>query len=539
MENIQIPWLTATIVLPLIAAIAIPLIPDKDGKTVRWYALLVGLANLTLIVYGFWENYDFNTTEFQLQETYSWIPQLGLNWSVGVDGLSMPLILLSGLITTLAILASWKVKYKPKLYYCLVLVLYSAQIGVFASQDLLLFFLMWEIELVPVYLLISIWGGEKRLYAATKFILYTALASIFILVAGLSLAFYGDNITFNLTELGLKDYPLSLELLAYIGFLIAFSVKLPIFPVHTWLPDAHSQASAPISMILAAVLLKMGGYGLIRLNIEVLPHAHIKFAPLLVIFGVINIVYGAFTAFGQTNLKRRLASSSISHMGFVLIGIASFTDLGLNGAVLQMLSHGLIAAALFFLAGATYDRTHTLMMDEMGGMAQKMPKTFAMFTAGAMASLALPGMSGFIGELTIFLGIATSDVYGQTFKVGIIFLTAVGLILTPIYLLSMLRQVFYGENNPHLNLESFQADAQPREIFIATCLLLPIIGIGLYPKLITSTYDVKTLEVASKVRSALPIIVQQKAADNHNLISSVQSTVFLGEISPLIAPQIP
>ena len=539
MESIQIPWLTATIVLPLIAAIAIPLIPDKDGKTVRWYALLVGLANLTLIVYGFWENYDLNTTEFQLQETYSWIPQLGLNWSVGVDGLSMPLILLSGLITTLAILASWKVKYKPKLYYCLVLVLYSAQIGVFASQDLLLFFLMWEIELVPVYLLISIWGGEKRLYAATKFILYTALASIFILVAGLSLAFYGDNITFNLTELGLKDYPLSLELLAYIGFLIAFSVKLPIFPVHTWLPDAHSQASAPISMILAAVLLKMGGYGLIRLNIEVLPHAHIKFAPLLVIFGVINIVYGAFTAFGQTNLKRRLASSSISHMGFVLIGIASFTDLGLNGAVLQMLSHGLIAAALFFLAGATYDRTHTLMMDEMGGMAQKMPKTFAMFTAGAMASLALPGMSGFIGELTIFLGIATSDVYGQTFKVGIIFLTAVGLILTPIYLLSMLRQVFYGENNPHLNLESFQADAQPREIFIATCLLLPIIGIGLYPKLITSTYDVKTLEVASKVRSALPIIVQQKAADHHNLISSVQSTVLLGEISPLIAPQIP
>ncbi len=207
-----------------------------------------------------------------------------------------------------------------------------------------------------------------------------------------------------------KTYPLSLELLAYVGFLIAFGVKLPIFPLHTWLADAHSQASAPISMILAGVLLKMGGYGLIRLNLEVLPHAHVKFAPLLVILGVINIVYGAFTAFGQTNLKRRLASSSISHMGFVLIGIASFTDLGLNGAVLQMLSHGLIAAALFFLSGATYDRTHTLMMDEMGGMAQKMPKTFAMFTAGSMASLALPGMSGFIGELTVFLGIATSDV---------------------------------------------------------------------------------------------------------------------------------
>ena len=514
MEIFQFPWLTAIIVLPAIASMAIPLIPDKNGKTVRWYALFVGLTNLTLMVYGFWEHYSLNNTEFQLQETYAWVPNLGLNWSVGVDGLSMPLILLSGLITTLAILASWKVDHKPKLYYFLVLVLYSAQIGVFAAQDLLLFFLMWEIELIPVYLLISIWGGKKRLYAATKFILYTALASIFILIAGLGLAFYGNNITFNIAELGLKDYPLSLELLAYAGFLIAFGVKLPIFPLHTWLPDAHSQASAPISMILAGVLLKMGGYGLIRLNIEVLPHAHIKFAPLLIILGVVNIIYGAFTAFGQTNLKRRLASSSISHMGFVLIGIASFTDLGLNGAMLQMLSHGLIAAALFFLSGTTYARTHTLMLDEMGGMAKTMPKTFAMFTTGAMASLALPGMSGFVGELTIFLGIATSDVYSQTFKVGIIFLTAVGLILTPIYLLSMLREVFYGESNSSLEIERFQADAQPREIFIATCLLAPVIGIGLYPKIATTTYDFKITEIASKARFALPVIVQQQTNNN-------------------------
>lgn len=537
--EIQIPWLTAIVILPLIASAAIPLIPDKDGKTVKWYALYAALANLTLIVYGFWEHYNFSDTGLQLQETYSWIPQLGLNWSVGVDGLSMPLILLSGLITTLAILASWKVDRKPKLYYFLVLVLFSAQIGVFVAQDLLLFFLMWEIELVPVYLLISIWGGEKRLYAATKFILYTALASIFILIAGLALAFYGD-VTFNLTELGLKDYPRSLELLAYTGFLVAFGVKLPIFPLHTWLPDAHSQASAPISMILAGVLLKMGGYALIRFNVEILPDAHITFAPLLVILGVINIVYGALTAFAQTNLKRRLASSSISHMGFVLIGIASFTDLGLNGAMLQMLSHGLIAAALFFLAGATYDRTHTLMMDEMGGMAQQMPKTFAMFTAGAMASLALPGMSGFVSELTVFLGIATSDVYSQTFKVVIIFLTAVGLILTPIYLLSMLREVFYGDNNSNLQLESF-IDAQPREIFIATCLLLPIIGIGLYPKLATNSYDLKTTEIASKARSALPVIVRQELdkGDRAYEFISMSSSNLLGETSVLTAPQLP
>ncbi|MGV2829424.1 NAD(P)H-quinone oxidoreductase subunit 4 [Myxosarcina sp. GI1(2024)] len=533
MDSIQLPWLTTAILFPLIAAFAIPLIPDKDGKTVRWYALGVGLANLTLIVSALWHGYSFQITEFQLTETYSWIPLLGLNWSVAVDGLSMPLVVLSGLVTTLAILASWKVEHKAKLYYSLVLILYSAQIGVFVAKDLLLFFIMWEIELVPVYLLISIWGGKKRLYAATKFILYTALASIFILVAGLALALYGDRVTFDIAELGLKNYPLTLELLAYAGFLIAFGVKLPIFPLHTWLPDAHSQASAPISMILAGVLLKMGGYGLIRLNVEVLPHAHIKFAPLLVILGVVNIVYGAFVAFGQTNLKRRLAASSISHMGFVLIGIGSFTSLGLNGAVLQMISHGLIAAALFFLSGATYDRTHTLMMDEMGGMAKAMPKTFALFTSGAMASLALPGMSGFVGELTVFLGIATSDVYSMTFKVVVTFLTAVGLILTPIYLLSMLRQVFYGETNPSFQLD-WQADAQPREIFITVCLLIPIIGIGLYPKLATNTYDLKTVEVATKVRGALPVIARQEQ-QNHMNASIFTSKATSATIFPKLA----
>lgn len=258
MDSFQFPWLTAIILLPLVAALPIPFIPDKEGKSVRWYALLVGLANFGLTIYAIWVQYGLQIIEFQLTETYPWLPQLGLSWSVGIDGLSMPLIVLSGLITTLAIVASWRVTHKPRLFYFLMLVLYSAQIGVFAARDLLLFFLMWELELVPVYLLISIWGGKKRLYAATKFILYTALASIFILVAALGLAFSQDAITFDMTQLGMNEYPLALEMLAYVGFLIAFGVKLPIFPLHTWLPDAHSEASAPVSMILAGVLLKLG-----------------------------------------------------------------------------------------------------------------------------------------------------------------------------------------------------------------------------------------------------------------------------------------
>lgn len=528
----QFPWLTTIILLPLLAASLIPVIPDKEGKTVRWYALGVGLTTFTLTIYAFWSNYDLSNSQFQLSETYPWLPQLGVSWSLAVDGLSMPLIVLSGLVTTLALLAAWKVERKPKLFYFLILVLYSAQIGVFAAQDLLLFFLLWELELVPVYLLISIWGGKKRLYAATKFILYTAIGSIFILVSALAMAFYGDTLTFNMTELGMKNYPLSLELLAYAGFLIAFAVKLPIFPLHTWLPDAHGEASAPVSMILAGVLLKMGGYGLIRMNLEMLPEAHIKFAPLLVILGVINIVYGAFTAFAQVNLKRRLACSSISHMGFVLIGIASFSELGLNGAVLQMLSHGLIAAALFFLSGAAYERTHTLMMDEMGGMAQQMPKIFALFTAGSMASLALPGMSGFVSEITIFLGIADSDVYSNGFKVVVVLLAAVGLVLTPIYLLSMLREVFYGKTPQTLKLEDYFSDANPREIFITACLLVPIIGIGLYPKLATHTYDVKTVEVAVKTREAIPVLAERYDSIKGKGITSIASSAF-------VAPQLP
>lgn len=506
----QFPWLSTMILLPLVAALAIPFIPDRQGKTIRWYAFGVGVADLLLMIYTFWCNYNFQSPTFQLLESYPWIPQLGLNWSLAVDGLSMPLVLLSGLITTLAMLAAWKVTNKPRLFYALMLVMYSAQIGVFTAQDLLLFFLMWEMELVPVYLLISIWGGQKRQYAATKFILYTAAGSIFILLSGLAMAFYGDSVTFDMASLGVKQYPKALELLVYAGFLIAFGVKLPIFPLHTWLPDAHSEASAPVSMILAGVLLKMGGYGLIRMNIEMLPNAHIYFAPVLVILGVVNIIYGAFAAFAQGNLKRRLAYSSIAHMGFVLIGIASFTDLGIGGAVLQMLSHGLIAASLFFLSGVTYERTHTLIMEKMGGMAKVMPKVFALFTAGSMASLALPGMSGFVGELTVFLGIATSDVYSSAFKFVVVLLAAVGLILTPIYLLSMLRQVFYGDNNSGIVIEEYLGDAKPREVFITACLLIPIIGIGLYPKSVTQTYDVKTVAVAAHIRHELPVIAQQQ-----------------------------
>jgi NAD(P)H-quinone oxidoreductase subunit 4 len=501
------PWLTFIIIFPVVMSLLIPFVPDKgDGKNIRWYALVVGLINFIAIVYAFCTQYDFSRPDLQLVEAYSWVPQLGLEWSVGADGLSMPLILLTGFISTLAILASWPVTLKPRLFYFLMLAMYGGQIGVFAVQDMLLFFLMWELELIPVYLLLSIWGGKKRQYAATKFILYTAGGSLFILIAGLAMAFYGGNTTFDMRALAAKDYPLTFQLFAYAGFLIAYGVKLPIFPLHTWLPDAHGEATAPVHMLLAGILLKMGGYALLRMNAGMLPDAHAYFAPILVILGVINIIYAALTSFAQRSLKRKIAYSSISHMGFVLIGIASFTELGTSGAILQMLSHGLIGASLFFLVGATYDRTHTLILDEMGGVGQKMPKMFAMFTACSMASLALPGMSGFVAEVMVFVGFATSDAYSETFKVVIVLLAAVGVILTPIYLLSMLREIFYGSENQELVSHQDLVDAEPREVFIIACLLIPIIGIGLYPKLVTQLYDATSSALVTTLRASVPTL---------------------------------
>lgn len=528
------PWLTTIILLPLVAALLVPLVPDEGGKRLRWYALGVGVLDLALMVYAFYTHYDPSNASFQLVETYAWVPQIGFSWSVSVDGVSMPLVLLAGLVTTLSLFSAWQVDYRPRLFYTLMLVLYAAQIGVFVAQDALLLFIMWELELVPVYLLVCIWGGQRRRYAATKFLIYTAASSIFILVAALGLALYGDGpVTFDIAALGLKDYPLGLELLLYAGLLIAFGVKLAIFPLHTWLPDAHGEASAPVSMILAGVLLKMGGYGLIRLNLNLLSDAHVYFAPFLVIVGVINIVYGAFNSFAQTNMKRRLAYSSVSHMGFVLLGIASFTDLGISGAVLQMVSHGLIAAVLFFLAGVTYDRTHTMAMQEMSGIGQAMPKIFALFTAGSMASLALPGMSGFVSELAVFIGFANSDVYSSGFRMAAIAVSAVGLILTPIYLLSMLRQVFFdsgaapvcdvGSAGPTaLTLDDMVCfgtscvlpadadfkDARPREVFIAASLLILIIGIGCYPRLTTHLYDTTTVALNAQMRESYTEVAQ-------------------------------
>jgi NAD(P)H-quinone oxidoreductase subunit 4 len=520
---VPFPWLSAAILVPIGASLLIPFVPDDgDGRKVRWYALGVALLTFLLTVGGYLNGYDPAIEGLQLVEHWKWLPELGLAWSVGADGLSMPLILLTSFITALACLAAWPVTFKPRLFYFLLLAMDGGQIAVFAVQDMLLFFLAWELELLPVYLLLAIWGGKKRQYAATKFILYTAGSSLFILLAGLAMAFYGGGApTFEYTALAAKDFSTAFQVICYSALLIAFGVKLPIVPLHTWLPDAHGEATAPVHMLLAGILLKMGGYALLRFNVQILPDAHVKFAPILVVLGVINIIYAALTSFAQRNLKRKIAYSSISHMGFVLIGIGSLSALGTSGAMLQMVSHGLIGASLFFLVGATYDRTHTLQLDEMGGIGQKMRKMFALWTVCSLASLALPGMSGFVSELMVFVGFATSEAYSLAFRVVISVLAAIGVILTPVYLLSMLREIFFGEENRELVAHSKLVDAEPREIYVISCLLVPIVGIGLYPRIMTDSY-----------RASIELLVRQETS----ALAKVGPLPIQGVLRPLQAP---
>nr|YP_009750824.1 NADH-plastoquinone oxidoreductase subunit 4 [Casimiroa edulis]QIJ98207.1 NADH-plastoquinone oxidoreductase subunit 4 [Casimiroa edulis] len=492
------PWLTLIVVFPIAAGSFIFFLPHRGNKVNRGYTIYICVLELLLTTYAFCYNFQLDDPLIQLAEDYKWITFFDFDWRLGIDGLSIGPILLTGFITTLATLAARPVTRNSRLFHFLMLAMYSGQIGPFSSRDLLLFFIMWELELIPVYLLLAVWGGKKRLYSATKFILYTAGGSIFLLIGVLGIGLYGSNEpTLNLETLVHQSYPVALEIIFYIGFFIAFAVKLPIIPFHTWLPDTHGEAHYSTCMLLAGILLKMGAYGLIRINMELLPRAHFIFSPWFMIVGTMQIIYAASTSPGQRNLKKRIAYSSVSHMGFIILGIGSITDTGLNGAILQIISHGFISAALFFLAGTSYDRIRFAYLDEMGGLAIPIPKIFTLFSILSMASLALPGMSGFVAELIVFLGIITSQKLFLMPKILITFVMAIGMILTPIYSLSMLRQMFYGYKLFNALPNSSFFDSGPRELFVLISILLPVIGIGIYPDFVLSLSVDKTEAIIS------------------------------------------
>ncbi len=500
--------LTQLLVLPLLGALFVAVLPGERKGAIRFVALLSGAATLAF-AWSLIGPFDTAGAGLQFSEYVSWNPRLGTSYSLGIDGISFPMVLLATLLCFIALLASASISERVKGYYFSVLVLEAAMLGVFMAQDWSLFYVFWELTLIPLFFLIDRWGGKNRHGAALTFVLYTMGGSVFMLIALLVLFDSVPGHSFGMASLK-EGGPLldeDTQILIFLGFLIGFGVKLPMFPLHTWLPDAHGEANAPVSMLLAGVLLKMGGYALLRFNVQMLPEAHLQLAPALVILGIVNIVYGALNAFAQDNVKRRIACSSVSHMGFVLLGIGAVNALGISGAMLQMVSHGLIAAAMFFFTGVFYERTKTLSIPNMGGLAKALPITFAFFLASSLASLALPGMSGFISEITIFLGVTSQESFTSLFRSITVLLAAIGLVLTPIYLLSMCRRVFFGPRIPALAVIE---DMRPRELVIGLTLLVPTLVIGIWPRVAMDLYESSTDALAELLsQHSLVALAQQ------------------------------
>lgn len=472
----MISWLSALLGIPLIGTLVISCLSRQQAKSSKAVALAVSLVNLVISI-GLYFGYDKQAAGFQFVEKNVWIKSLNIAYHVGVDGISLPMVILTTFIFVCAILASWGISHRAKEYFMLVTILETAVLGVFVSLDLFLFFLFWELELIPMYFLIGIWGSDRREYAAMKFIIYTMAGSAFMLAGILGMYFLAPTPTFDLLALAQAGYAPKVQALLFVLLFLGFGVKLPVVPFHTWLPDAHVEAPAPVSMILAGVLLKMGGYGLIRINAGLLPNGLRVFIPVLAALAVVNVIYGAYVAMGQKDLKTMIAMSSVSHMGFVLLPIAALTPVALNGAVLEMFAHGTVSGLLFFLIGLLYERAHTRSIAELeGGLAAQVPKLAVAFIIGSLASLGLPGMSQFISEFLVFIGSF------PVLKVPTAIAT-IGIVLTAGYMLWMVKRIFYGSLNPkwaHLSDVSFTYEYLPLVILVGLTIL-----VGVYPALIT------------------------------------------------------
>jgi NADH-quinone oxidoreductase subunit M len=429
--------------LPLVGAVVVAL--AGNGSPSRSWRLATFFAAITFILAA-WLLFGFDrsqASQYQFETRIPWLP-FGSDYRIGVDGLSMPLVALNALLTLSAIGGSWRIELRQPLYFSLFLTLESAVAGVFTSVDLFLFFLFWELELIPMFLIIGIWGGARREYAAFKFILYTVAGSAFMLVGIFLVAFFGPQpLTFGIPEVARFNFAqygtgiASLGGIAFILLFLGFAVKVPVFPFHTWLPDAHVEAPTAGSVMLAGVLLKMGGYGLLRLCVTLLPQAAHDWQWLLIILAVVNSIYGALVALAQTDLKKMIANSSISHMGYVILGIAALTQVGFQGALLVMIAHGLYSGLLFSMVGVVYERTHTREVGLMTGLAKRMPFTATVFMFAGLASLGLPGLAGFVAEFTTFIGAYSIFPLATILCVCTIAITAG-------YILWRLGSVFFG-----------------------------------------------------------------------------------------------
>jgi NADH-quinone oxidoreductase subunit M len=469
----QLPLISIVLFFPLVGAVIVAFMKRDDAELIKRFTL-VWTSIAFVLSLGFVISFQTGNPDFQFQENLPWIPELGIGYVVGLDGISLLLIILTTGLMPLAVLSSFKaITDRVKEYYIFMLLLETGMLGVFVSLDLFLFYVFWEVTLVPMYFLIGIWGGKRRVYAAIKFFLYTMAGSLLMLLAILYLGINGG--TFSLPELLANNSWLAgaPEMLLFLAFGIAFAIKVPMWPFHSWLPDAHVEAPTAGSVILAGVLLKMGTYGFLRFNLSLFPNASREAAPVIAVLAIIGIIYGAIVSFAQTDVKKLVAYSSVSHLGFVMLGIFALNQQGIQGAILQMVNHGISTGALFLLVGFIYERRHTREMAEFGGLWKIIPIYSSIMLVVALSSMGLPGLNGFVGEFTVLLGTWAANPVWAAFA-------ATGVILAAVYILTMFQKMCMGETNNEENKHLL--DLSRRELWVIIPLVVFIFVIGIYPQ---------------------------------------------------------
>ncbi|MCP4425387.1 MAG: NADH-quinone oxidoreductase subunit M [Chloroflexi bacterium] len=494
--------LTIVTFLPLIGVALILLLNTGENESedkIKWLALGTSIVTfiVSLVILG---NFDKGVSGLQMVEQANWIPSWGIQYYMGVDGLSILMVLLTTFITAVSIAASWTaIGHQIKQYYIFMLLMEIGMMGVFLAQDLFLFYVFWEFTLIPMYFLIGIWGGSERIYASLKFFLYTMAGSLLMLLAILYMGITND--TFALPDLiAGRAHFADVQNILFVGFAIAFAIKVPVFPFHSWLPDAHTQAPTAGSIILAGVLLKMGTYGFVRFNLPLFPEATVHYAQPIAVLAIIGIIYGALVSLPQKDVKKLVAYSSVSHLGFVMLGIVSLNEAGIQGAILQGVNHGLSTGALFFLVGILYEQRHTRLFKDYGGVWQAMPVFSVLALIVTLSSMGLPGLNGFVGEFTILLGSMGASSLGPHPWIFTAFATT-GVILAAVYLLWMFQRVFMGPlDNPK---NKALKDMNTRELVIMLSFLLFIIWIGVAPAGYFGLMDSSVAELVSNFGTAV------------------------------------
>jgi NADH-quinone oxidoreductase subunit M len=528
---VGVPLLSIVIWLPVAGALALLLVNNRDGSRdslIRNIALGTSLVTFVATL-ALWAGFDLASgAEFQFVEDVPWIPYFGINYSLGIDGISLMLIVLTGFLTPIAFLSGWEsIHKKVKEYSIFMLLLETSMLGVFASLDLFLFYVFWDFVLIPMYFIIGIWGYDRRIYAAIKFILYTMAGSVLMLIAIIGLAWLHHSATqsysFDVRQLYGLQIPESTGRWFFLAFAVAFAIKVPLFPFHTWLPDAHVEAPTPGSVILAGVMLKLGSYGLVRFAFPLFPEAAIYFAPWLATLAVIAIVYGALVAMVQPDMKKLVAYSSVSHMGFVVLGTAAMNMQGVQGSVYQMLAHGVSTGGLFCIVGMLSDRRHTRLIADYGGIKAIVPRLTAASLLITLASIGLPGMNGFIGEFLIMLG-------GFRWDPRFVVVAGLGVILSAVYMLWMFQRVYYGEVTDEHNRS--MPDLSLREWAIVGPLVAAAIVMGVVPNYFLKPMEPAVGRIVQRIEQHQPFRVQSSQTDSRSAAATN-----VGSADPQVRPE--